>query len=1123
MTSSRRIRLLESSRARDRLDAARAFLAAHPAGTDVLVVGPVRETADDLVRDVSAEVGGTFGIHRFGFWGLVSYVASSELATAGLAPATTLGMEAVAARAAFEAKESRAIPRLAELAGFPGFPSALAATLDELRLAGEDAARLRAAGAEFMELAELAARYEREVERAHIADRAVLLRLATWAWRRPHHAALRAAPLLLLDVPVTSRRAREFVKGLLAGAPEALCTVPTGDVETRRALEACGAAVEPAKPRGATAAPADTPDALARLRRHLFSSDTAAEAEPDDTVRLFSAPGESRECVEIARSILHEAERGVPFDDIAVLLRAPELYSLHLETAFRRAGVPACFARGTRRPDPAGRAFLALLACRAEGLSAKRFAEYLSFAQVPDPEAGGAPPQPVETWVPPAEETLAPRGGVVQLGLFGAPATGNGESPPPAAAAPSDDDDVPSLHGALRAPWKWEEYLVEAAVIGGRDRWRRRLSGFERELVRKRDEVAAEEPESPRVQSIRRELENLRHLERFALPVVDMLDALPRRAPWGEWLDALVALAPRVLRRPQHVLEVLAEMRPMAAVGPVEVDEVRGVLHERLTNLEEDPPALRFGRVFVTTPEGARGRGFRVVFVPGLAERIFPQRPREDPMLPDAGREALAERAGKAATEEGARLRTQDDRAGDERMRLRLALGAASERVLLSYPRVDVREARPRVISFYGLDVWRAARGTLPDHEVLEREAAAEVSARLAWPAPKDPADAVDAAEYDLATLGELFDRGEDESTRGRARWLFHTNPHLARALRSRWVRWRFKQWRPEDGIVASSPRIADALAAHQPSARSYSPTALERYAACPYRFLLHAVHRLQPREEAAPLVQMDPLTRGSIVHRIQAEALRALDGEGELPVTPVNVEHAVAVLDATIDRVEAQEREELAPAIVRVWQDEMARIRADLRIWLRRMAEAPGGWVPAYFELAFGMERPDRGDPRSTATPAHVEGWQLRGAVDLVERRADGALRITDHKTGAPRAKEGVVVGGGEVLQPVLYALALENLLSAQVEGARLWYCTARGGFAERPVPLTDFARLYAREALGTVAAALTDGTFPPAPKEGACTFCDFRPVCGPSEERRARTKDRAFLARLETLRGLP
>jgi len=85
----------------------------------------------------------------------------------------------------------------------------------------------------------------------------------------------------------------------------------------------------------------------------------------------------------------------IPFDRIAVLLRSPEVYRANLEEAFNRADIPVHFARGAVRPDPAGRAFCALLKGAAEGLSAQRFAEYLSLGQVPDAAPSGAPPEAV--------------------------------------------------------------------------------------------------------------------------------------------------------------------------------------------------------------------------------------------------------------------------------------------------------------------------------------------------------------------------------------------------------------------------------------------------------------------------------------------------------------------------------------------------------------------------------------------------------------------------------------------------------------------------------------------------------------------------------------------------------
>src|SRR5262249_62406975 len=102
-----------------------------------------------------------------------------------------------------------------------------------------------------------------------------------------------------------------------------------------------------------------------------------------DDVTLLSAPGESRECVEIARIAQREAERGTPFDRMAILLRAPGSYRVHVEEALRRAKIPAYFAKGSVEPDPAGRAFLALLGCAQEQASARRFAEDLSLGQRP--------------------------------------------------------------------------------------------------------------------------------------------------------------------------------------------------------------------------------------------------------------------------------------------------------------------------------------------------------------------------------------------------------------------------------------------------------------------------------------------------------------------------------------------------------------------------------------------------------------------------------------------------------------------------------------------------------------------------------------------------------------------
>ena len=260
--------------------------------------------------------------------------------------------------------------------------------------------------------------------------------------------------------------------------------------------------------------------------------------------------------------------------------------------------------------------------------------------------------------------------------------------------------------------------MVESAVIGDSKRWARRLDGLVEQYRLKITELKDDDSDSSRILHLERELQNLEHLSAFALPLVETISRWPDQATWGDWLQRLKGLAPRVLMKPEPVLRVLADLRPMATVGPVSLTEVRDVLAERLLSLEVDPPTNRYGRVFVGGPHQTRGRVFRVVFAPGLAERLFPQKLREDPLLLDDLRGALK-----------SDLPLQGDRAEIERLLLRLAVGAVTDRLYASFPRIETSEARARVPSFYALEIMRAVTGRVPDHQALERMAARESQA----------------------------------------------------------------------------------------------------------------------------------------------------------------------------------------------------------------------------------------------------------------------------------------------------------------------------------------------------------------------------------------------------------
>lgn len=1048
-----------------RLAEALAFVSAHVATHGVTIVGASRETADELARAVAGQYPATIGLSRFSLTQLAVRVAGPSLAVQGLAPSSPLAFEAVAARAAFDLAQDHALGALTAASSTPGFPRAVARTAADLRAARvspQSVERLPIPEAEG--LARLHARMEAELRAAGAVDRDGLLSAAAIAV--PDEAWLRA-PLVLLDVALESEGERAFVGALLAAASTAMATCHASDEPSALGLEMLGGS------RRRLSEPAASD--VEHLRAQLFSTTTARVREADGSVEGFSAPGEGRECVEIARRILREAARGVAFDEMAIFVRSPGHYQGLLEHALHRAGVPAWFDRGTRRPHPVGRAFLALLACAEEGLSARRFAEYLSLGQLP------------------------PRDATVD---------GDGST---AVELATEDSEALKV-GTLPTPRRWEQMLVEAAVRrGDSSRWRRRLSGLDAELAARQVEATRTDPESPRGQAIARDRARLGLLASFAVPLIEQMAGWPRDATWGDWLALLEAFAPQVVGTPGPVLAVLADLRPMARVGPVALREVRHVLADRLRLVEDEPPARRYGRVFVGGPAQARGRAFRVGFVPGLAERVFPEKLRQDPLLLDGARAALQVGLG-----------TQQTRGAQERMLLHLAVGACRERLYVSYPRLDVAESRARVPSFYALDVVRGITGTVPDHRAFADAAGRMGQSSLAWPAPRDPDLAIDTQEHDLAVIRSLLDADASVDVRGQGQYLLKLNAALRRSVVERWAR-AMPAWSQYDGLTRVADDTRAVLAAHRLTARPYSASTLQRFSVCPYQFLLAAVHRLHRAEGLEPLQHLDPLTRGSLVHRIQAVTLRALRDAGVLSLGPQQLDAAMDVLRSAVASVSGEFRERMAPAIERVWADEVAVVARDLRGWLSRLAAENGQWEVRYVELGFGLPADAARDSASVGDAVHVDArFPLRGAIDLVEvHRQTGELRVTDHKTGKDRNVEGFVIAGGSVLQPLLYAAAAERVLGARVAETRLFYCTVDGSYRERPVPLTPQNRRLGVEALEVIDRAVETGMLVPAPTEGACGRCDFTAVCGPSAKEHAARKSAGPLRDLQELRS--
>src|SRR5271155_1181187 len=108
-------RRLVTSRSNGRLiKAASAFIASH---AETILIAPTHSAGEDLVH----QIGGLAGAHRLTLIQLARDLAQPSMADLGLAPVTALGLEALAARAVYQARNAKELKYFEPVADLPGF------------------------------------------------------------------------------------------------------------------------------------------------------------------------------------------------------------------------------------------------------------------------------------------------------------------------------------------------------------------------------------------------------------------------------------------------------------------------------------------------------------------------------------------------------------------------------------------------------------------------------------------------------------------------------------------------------------------------------------------------------------------------------------------------------------------------------------------------------------------------------------------------------------------------------------------------------------------------------------------------------------------------------------------
>ena len=569
-----------------------------------------------------------------------------------------------------------------------------------------------------------------------------------------------------------------------------------------------------------------------------------------------------------------------------------------------------------------------------------------------------------------------------------------------------------------------------------------------------------------------------RLIERVGMRRHRLFAATPETAERLVNLSRLAELAADWSRRVPRgsVRDFVRHIAAVAEAGEVGTEDV-------------DPPAP--GAVVLAEPAQVKGLEFDAVYLLGLQAGSMRLAPWEDRWVPEELVSGPVPEAGDELV------------AARQRRLAYLALTRAARSVVLSWPEESerevvapapfyeaVRDALEATEEVQAEEVFGPAEGLHSTYrmirdEVLEQSwRAGSALSEMRLDTAEDLNRAV-ARYLELVKLASLLQRPESEPARD---VLGAVNELIARVAtpeqravletsalddyvmgeeREREGRREIIAARREPSLEQFIPRRGDGLA--------LSASDIGLYRTCPLKYKFARVFAI-PQEPT--INQRFGILIHNVLERFHSEEMRS----ARLPSggSPGQTAHPSSGMPGSLDRLlglleagwrrtgfgssddELQYRDRAVAALARYHER-------------HRQADSKPVWLERSFSFGIGDHH-------------------LRGRIDRVDERPDGAYELIDYKTGEPSAASRL----SEDLQLALYRVAAREAWKLDATQGAYWYVLSDQRVAVEPAP--DDAERVERTVL-EVAGGIEAQDFEPRPSFEICSWCDYRLICPASE----------------------
>ncbi|MCF7810018.1 PD-(D/E)XK nuclease family protein [bacterium] len=636
-------------------------------------------------------------------------------------------------------------------------------------------------------------------------------------------------------------------------------------------------------------------------------------------------------------------------------------------------------------------------------------------------------------------------------------------------------------------PVAWEAISIETGIVeGDLQKWITQLDY----LANRAETKTEHQDKSPFISR-----EQITLFKEFVEALSGRFSEIPDNVEWDKYVDNAVKLAKEFLPANDNTDQIIETMQSTFGLAIVDHSIDRANLTSIITELFKKTKIAQSGRyrvdgITICDKMTSRGVSFDLLFIPGLTQGSVPAKLHDDPFLNDRDRIILNKVLFKqdySTTKLPLQLPLKSSMLDEERLLFALAVDSAEKRLCLSYPDhgADGRKLLP---SRFLLEMCRIVTGKPVETDKISELEFFEDDSKLSQE----------------KRIEKLERRAVDEKQFVIDKLLIETPDHLRPEVFKQVYSKHSEQF--QRGIKAAIQRITgenftawdgvmpEGWSQPQLIPTSFSASALEAYAGCPFAYFISHILKASEWEEPEMLFEPPPQAIGSLVHGVLERFFLNARDEGKLPLTGDNRDWAESELESilakNIKRIRVQH-----PAPRALWDIEEQRTLRRLKAFLKAEIDAESDFNFIDAEVTVKQEL-------TLKTDTVLFTFNLTGKIDRIDRSSNGkSIRIIDYKTGNKPSKPEDFKSGTNLQLP-LYLMAIiarypdvelnessAEYLHIGTEG-NIKSLIMRGTWlSENETELGKIVRV--------LISSIRAGLFPAIPEKTKCSNCSAQYLC--------------------------